>query len=84
MVSSAHGIPTVKLWSFDVRSSGPIQATLLDRILASLVGRMVIPVIQKMQRCFDVVLGVESDVATGLRQREAKQFALAGTVLDQE
>ena len=25
----AHGTPTIKLWSFDVRSEGPIQATLV-------------------------------------------------------
>ena len=27
LVPSAHGTPTMKLWSFDVRSWGPIQAT---------------------------------------------------------
>jgi hypothetical protein len=66
LVSCAHGTPTVKLWSFDVRSSRPIQATLLDRIRASLDGRLVIPVIQKVQRCFHVMLGVERDVEAGL------------------
>ena len=29
--SCAHGTPTMKLWSFDVRSWGPNQATLLKR-----------------------------------------------------
>ena len=29
MVPRAHGTPTMKLWSFDVRSWGPIQATLM-------------------------------------------------------
>ena len=36
MVPSAHGTPTVKLWSFDVRSGGPNQATLLEKVYASL------------------------------------------------
>jgi hypothetical protein len=31
-----------------------------------------------------VVLGIEGDIETGLRQREAKQFALARAVFDQE
>ena len=45
---------------------------------------MVIPVIQEMQRSIRVVLGIKDDVETGLRQREAKEFALAGAVFDQE
>jgi hypothetical protein len=67
----------------DARSGRPIQATLLERKRASLVGRMVIPIIQKVQRCVHVVLGVEGDVEAGLCQRKAKQFALAGAVFDQ-
>ena len=31
LVPIAHGTPTMKLWSFDVRSWGPIQATLIER-----------------------------------------------------
>ena len=31
-----------------------------------------------------VLLGIEGDIEIGLRQREAKQFALAGAVFDQE
>jgi hypothetical protein len=37
-----------------------------------------------MERRFRVMLGIERHVETGLRQREAKQFALAGAVFDQE
>jgi len=44
----------------------------------------VIPVIQEMQRSIRVVLGIEDDIETGLRERQAKQFALAGAVFDQE
>jgi hypothetical protein len=29
LVPCVHGTPTIKLWSFDVRSGGPSQATLL-------------------------------------------------------
>ena len=29
VVPCAHGTPTIKLWSFDVRSKGPFQATLV-------------------------------------------------------
>ncbi len=36
LVPLAHGTPTVKLWSFDVRSRGPSQATLLEEKRASL------------------------------------------------
>ncbi len=28
VVPCAHGTPTIRLWSFDVRSEGPSQATL--------------------------------------------------------
>jgi len=38
LVPSAHGTPTMKLWSFDVRSGGPSQATLLEEMRASLEG----------------------------------------------
>ena len=31
LVPRAHGTPTMKLWSFDVRNWGPIQATLEAR-----------------------------------------------------
>ena len=31
-----------------------------------------------MQRSLRVVLGIEGEVETGLRQRQGKQFALAG------
>ena len=46
-------------------------------------GRLVIPVIQKMQRLLGVMFGIEGDVEIGMRQREAKQFAPAGAVFDQ-
>jgi hypothetical protein len=46
-------------------------------------GRLVISVIQKMQRRLGVMFGIEGDVEIGMRQREAKQFALAGAVVDQ-
>ena len=40
--------------------------------------------LQEMQRGFRVVLGIEDDIETGLHQCEAKQFALAGAIFDQE
>ena len=64
--------------SLDARSGRPIQATLLEELRTSLDGRLVIPVIQKMQRRLGVMFGIEGDVKTGLRQSEAKQLALAG------
>ena len=41
-------------------------------------------VLQKMQRSFRVMLGIQHNIEAGLRQCEAKQFALAGAVFDQE
>lgn len=41
-----------------------------------------IPVIQKVQRGICVVLGIEDDIKSGLDQRQAKEFALAGAVFD--
>jgi len=38
LVPVAHGTPTIKLWSFDVRSWGLIQATPLREKRASLEG----------------------------------------------
>jgi hypothetical protein len=38
LVPRAHGTPTMKLWSFDVRSWGPSQATLREGKRASLEG----------------------------------------------
>lgn len=75
---------TIRMCSLDARSGRPIQATLLEEVRASLDGRLVIPVIQKMQRRLGVMFGIEGDVEIGMRQREAKQFALAGAVFDQE
>ena len=40
------------------------------------------PVLKKMERRLRVVLGIEGDIETGLRQPEAKQFAFARAVLD--
>ena len=37
-----------------------------------------------MERRLRVVLRIQRDIEAGLRQREAKQFALAGAVFDQE
>jgi hypothetical protein len=37
-----------------------------------------------MQRGIRVVLGIEDDIETSLDQCEAKEFALAGAVFDQE
>jgi hypothetical protein len=54
--------------SLDARSGRPIQATLLKEVRASLDGRLVIPVIQKMQRFLGVMLGVEGDIESGLNQ----------------
>jgi len=36
------------------------------------------------ERRLRVVLRIQRDIEAGLRQREAKQFALAGAVFDQE
>ena len=36
LVPRAHGTPTMKLWSFDVRSRGPSQATLMGGGLSEL------------------------------------------------
>jgi hypothetical protein len=52
--------------SLDARSGRPIQDSLLERIRASLDGRLVIPVIQKMQRRLSVVLGIEGDIEAEL------------------
>jgi hypothetical protein len=41
-------------------------------------GRLVIPVIQEMQRSLSVILGIEGNINAGSRQRQAKEFALAG------
>jgi len=41
MIPFAHGTPTMKLWSFDVRSGGPIQATLQEEKRASLEGAFI-------------------------------------------
>lgn len=41
-------------------------------------------VIQKLKCRFGVLLNRERDIKPGLRQREAKEFALAGAVVDQE
>ena len=45
---------------------------------------MVHAVLQEMQRSIRVVLGIEDDIETSLHQCEAKEFALAGAVFDQE
>jgi len=37
-----------------------------------------------MQRGFRIVLGIKCDIEAGLCQCEAKQFALAGAIFDQE
>lgn len=36
----AHGTPTMKLWSFDMRSWGPIQATRLEKETSKLEGNV--------------------------------------------
>ena len=41
-------------------------------------------VFQEMERRLSVMLGVQRDIEAGLFQRQAKQFALAGAVFDQE
>ena len=38
LIPCAHGTPTIKLWSFDVRSEGPSQVTLWGQERASLEG----------------------------------------------
>ncbi len=40
LVPCVHGTPTMKLWSFDVRSDGPSQATILEEVRASLEGHL--------------------------------------------
>jgi hypothetical protein len=45
-------------------------------------GRLVIPVIQKMQRGFCLLLSIEGGIEIGLHQRQAKEFALAGAVFN--
>jgi D-Tyr-tRNAtyr deacylase len=47
-------------------------------------GRLVIPVIQELQRGFRIVLGIERDIESGLSHSQAKQFALAWAVFNQE
>jgi hypothetical protein len=37
-----------------------------------------------MERRLRVILDIEGNIETGLGQRQAKQFALAGAVFDQE
>ena len=37
-----------------------------------------------MERGICIVLGIEDDIEGGLDQRQAKEFALAGAVFDQE
>ena len=41
-------------------------------------------VFQEMERRLRVMLGIEGNIEAGLFQRQAKQFALAGAVFDQE
>jgi hypothetical protein len=45
---------------------------------------LVIPVIQEMQRGLSVMLGIQRNIETGLHQCEAKEFAFAWAVFDQE
>ena len=40
LVPSVRGTPTMKLWSLDVRSGGPSQATLPEEMRASLEGAL--------------------------------------------
>jgi len=72
--------------SLDARSGRPIQASLLERIRASLERPLgvVRPVLKKIECCFRVMLRIEGDIETGLCQCEAKQLAFAGAVFDQE
>ena len=72
--------------SLDGRSGRPIQASLWESKRASLEGPLgvVHAVIQEMERRFRVMLGIEGNIDAGPRQCEAKEFALAGAVFDQE
>ena len=46
--------------------------------------RVVRSVHQEMERGLRVMLGIEGDIETGLRERQTKQLAFAGAVFDQE
>jgi len=72
--------------SLDARSGRPIQASLWGSKRASLEGPLgvVYAVIQEMERRLGVMLGIEGNIEAGSRQCEAKEFALAGAVFDQE
>ena len=72
------------MYSLDARSGRPIQVSLLERIRAILGGRLVIPNNQKMQRGLGVMLGIEGNINASLHLCQAKEFALAGAVFDQE
>ena len=41
-------------------------------------------VLQEMERRLRVMLGIQHNIEAGSRQRQAKEFALAGAVFDQE
>lgn len=42
------------------------------------------PVAQKMERRLCILLRIQCDIEAALCQRQAKEFALAGAVFDQE
>jgi len=75
---------TMKRCSSDARSGRSISPHPLRTYRTSLEGPLgvVRSVLKKMECRFGVILGIEGDSDTGLRQREAKQFAFARAVLD--
>ena len=64
--------------------SGDQSGLLLESYRSELGWPIMIRGLQEMQRSIRVVLGIEDDIETSLDQCQAKQFALAGAVFDQE
>ena len=79
----ARGTRGLRRPSFDVRSRAH-TSRLARRVLEGAFGMVNRSVLQKMQRSFRVMLGIEGNIVAGSRQCEAKEFALAGAVFDQE
>jgi hypothetical protein len=78
----ARGTRGRRLPSFDARS-GDHTGHLTRRASEGIMG-VVRPVLKKVERCIRVMLRIEGDIEASLHQRQAKEFALAGAVFDQE
>lgn len=70
------------MYSLNARS-GDHTSRLAKRALASRLG-VVRLVLKKTEGRFGVLLGMEGDIEAGLGQGEAKEFAFAWAVFDQE